>query len=169
MIIRPETNREAPIIEAVILTAFSNHPNQNSQKGTLEHLIVYKLRQQNALALSLIATENNSIIGHIAFSPITIDGTQQNWFVMAPVSVLPDYQNKGIGSQLIEEGLKLLKERNANGCVVLGEPNFYTRFGFQQQSALSLENASQEYFMAKTLNAEEIPTGKVELHSAFNI
>lgn len=169
MIIRPETNREAPIIEAVILMAFKDHPHQDLQKGTVEHLIVYKLRQQNALTLSLIAVENNSIIGHIAFSPITINGTQQDWFVMAPVSVLPDYQNKGIGSQLIEEGLKLLKERNANGCVVLGEPNFYTRFGFQQQSTLSLENAPQEYFMAKTLNAKEIPTGKVELHSAFNV
>lgn len=169
MIIRAETNREAPIIEAVILMAFKDNPHQDPQKGTVEHLIVYKLRQQNALTLSLIATENNSIIGHLAFSPITIEGMNKGWFVLAPVSVLPDHQNKCIGSQLIEEGLKLLKEQNANGCVVLGEPNFYTRFGFEQQSSLVLEGVSQEYFMAKTLNADAIPTGKVELHSAFNI
>lgn len=167
--IRPETPREAPIVEAVIMTAFKDHPHQDPEKGTVEHLIVYKLRQANALTISLVATENNSIVGHIAFSPITIEGTNQKWFVLAPVAVLPSHQNQGIGTQLIQEGLKLLKEQSADGCVVLGEPEYYQRFGFLAQDNLKVEGVPQNYFMAQTFTDTAIPEGIVQFHPAFSV
>ncbi|WP_233145180.1 GNAT family N-acetyltransferase [Wohlfahrtiimonas populi] len=169
IIIRPETNRDIPVIEALILIAFKDHPHQDPQKGTVEHLIIYQLRQTNALTISLVATEDNQVVGHIAFSPITIDGKDQNWFVLAPVSVLPSHQNQGIGKALIQAGLQQLKDQNANGCVVLGEPDYYQKFGFQAQNALVVDGVPQEYFMAKTLCAEKIPQGKVQFHPAFSV
>lgn len=167
--IRPETPREAPIIEALIMTAFKDHPHQDPNKGCVEHLIVYKLRQANALPISLIALDQHSIVGHIAFSPITIDGTDQQWFALAPVAVLPSHQNQGIGTQLIEAGLALLKERNADGCVVLGEPDYYQRFGFLPQNSITIDNAPQNYFMAQSFTGAELPKGLAQFHPAFAV
>jgi putative acetyltransferase len=167
--IRPETHRDIPIIEALTLIAFKGHPHQDPQKSTVEHLIIYQLRQAKALTLSLVATENNQIVGHIAFSPITIDGKDEKWFVLAPVSVLPSHQNQGIGKALIQEGLQQLKDQNANGCVVLGEPDYYQKFGFQAQNALVVDGIPQEYFMAQTLCAEIISQGTVHFHPAFSV
>ena len=167
--IRPETHRDIPIIEALTLIAFKDHPHQDPQKDTVEHLIIYQLRQAKVLTLSLVATENNQIVGHIAFSPITINGKDEKWFVLAPVSVLPSHQNQGIGKALIQAGLQQLKDQNANGCVVLGEPNYYQKFGFQAQHALVVDGIPQEYFMAKTLCTEIIPQGTVQFHPAFSV
>lgn len=167
--IRPETHRDTPIIEALTLIAFKDHSHQDPQKGTVEHLIIYQLRQAKALTLSLVATENNQIVGHIAFSPITINDKDEKWFVLAPVSVLPSHQNQGIGKALIQAGLQQLKDQNANGCVVLGEPDYYQKFGFQAQNALVVDGVPQEYFMAQTLCAETIPQGTVQFHPAFSV
>jgi len=167
--IRPETHRDIPIIEALTLIAFKDHPHQDPQKGTVEHLIIYQLRQAKALTISLVATEDNQVVGHIAFSPITIDAKDDKWFVLAPVSVLPSHQKQGIGKALIQAGLQQLKDQNANGCVVLGEPDYYQKFGFQAQNALVVDGVPQEYFMAQTLCAKTIPQGAVQFHPAFSV
>ncbi|WP_163469467.1 GNAT family N-acetyltransferase, partial [Escherichia coli] len=84
-----------------------------------------------ALTLSLVAEHNGTPIGHASVSPIVLSNGAAGWYGLAPVSVLPAYQSQGIGSRLIRRLLAELQERGAAGCVVLGDPNYYGRFGFQ--------------------------------------
>jgi putative acetyltransferase len=86
---------------------------------------------------------------------------------MGPVSVLPQYQRREVGSRLIRETLRLLRERGACGCVVLGEPDYYRRFGFQADHDLVLPSVPSEYFQALSFDSSK-PHGLVTYHEAFN-
>ncbi|WP_227818373.1 GNAT family N-acetyltransferase [Serratia marcescens] len=81
--------------------------------------------------------------------------------------VLPASQNRGIGSRLIRQLLAELQERHAAGCVVLGDPNYYGRFGFQAQTALTLPGVPQDYFRAIAFQGA-LPCAEVAFHNAFN-
>lgn len=98
--------------------------------------IINRLRKDGDLTLSLVALQDNTIIGHIAFSPITINGVSARWYGLGPVSVKPDLQKTGIGSQLINQGLSILKKHGATGCALIGNPAYYKRFGFQSDGNL---------------------------------
>lgn len=124
------------------------------------------LRKENALDLSLVAEFDGKIVGHIAFSKVTIEGKNDDWYGLAPVSVLPEYEKMGIGSKLIMKGLERLKNLGANGCVLLGEPEYYNRFGFRQADQLTLEGVPAEYFLALSFQ-ERSPSGKVQYHDLF--
>ncbi|MHC5225099.1 GNAT family N-acetyltransferase [Ignatzschineria sp. LJL83] len=169
MIIRPEYIKDQQEIEQMILAAFKDHPHQDSEKGTIEHLIVNNLREADALSLSLVAELEGQLIGHVAFSRISINGQDLNWVVMAPVSVLPNYQNQRIGSQLIQEGLNRLLKSGTEGCIVIGDPKYYERFGFRHQHDLIVEGISSEYVMVKLFNTLGEPKGQVQFHSGFHI
>lgn len=169
MLIRSEQIKDQQEIEQMILAAFKDHPHQDPEKGTIEHLIVNNLREAEALSLSLVMELEGQLIGHIAFSRISIDGQDLNWFVMAPVSVLPNYQNQGVGSQLIQEGLTKLLESGAEGCIVIGDPQYYERFGFHHLHDLIVDGIPSEYCMVKALNALNQPEGEVGFHPGFNI
>jgi putative acetyltransferase len=160
--IRPECNDDINSIERVITEAFKNHPHSNQT----EHEIVAKLRNDNALSVSLVAEVNNVIIGHIAFSKVNISGEFIEWYGLAPVSVEPEYQNQGVGSQLILSGLKAIRELNGKGCVLLGEPEYYNRFGFKAFSGLVFKGVPPEYFQSLLLSGD-MPNGNVEYHKAF--
>ena len=163
MIIRPETSEDYEAITQVTLAAFtgkfSDHPT--------EHLIILGLRQAGALSLSLVAEMNEGILGHAAFSPVTINGQHTGWYGLGPVSVQPGWQKQGIGSKLIQAGLARIRDRSVEGCVVLGSPEYYQRFGFKSYPQLIYEGAPHpKYFMAFPFS-EAIPEGKVEYYSAF--
>lgn len=160
--IRPEQKRDISRIRKVIGSAF----NSISYSNQKEHLLVDAIREAGALDLSLVAELDGEVVGHIAFSKVMINGKKSSWFGLAPVSVLPEYQNKGIGSKLISEGLKQIKKLGAEGCVLLGEPEFYNRFGFMQADQLTLEDVPPEYFLVQTCT-DEIPSGTVEYHPLF--
>ncbi len=132
-----------------------------------ESAIIDGLREADALTLSLVAVQDDYVVGHIAFSPITIDETNQGWYGLGPVSVHPDYQNRGVGGMLIREGLHQLVELGAKGCVVLGEPGYYKRFGFEYDNALRYEAAPADYFMRIVFEGPA-PTGHVAYHAGFN-
>jgi putative acetyltransferase len=132
-----------------------------------EHLIVDALRQAGALSLSLVAETSDDIIGHVAVSPVTISRGAKGWFGLGPLSVLPAYQGHGIGSLLVQEALSVLRQRAAAGCVVLGEPSFYSRFGFKREADLVLPGVPPEYFQAICLYGA-VPRGDVRYHDAFN-
>ncbi|MDR0213053.1 MAG: N-acetyltransferase [Comamonas sp.] len=174
MNIRPETAQDAQAIEALILAAFHNHPHQDPAKGTTEHLIVQGLRNAGALSLSLVAQDGEDIVGHVAFSPVSLEAASirpGTWLVMAPVSVAPARQGQGIGSRLIRQGLQQLKARGVEGVVVLGEPAYYTRFGFHHQHRLAVPGIPAEYFMAQRLDGC-LPIhlqAKAGFHSAFEV
>lgn len=163
MLIRPETPNDNEAITQVTLAAFTG---KFSDTPT-EHLIVKGLRNAGALALSLVAALDEKIVGHVAFSKVTINGGHQDWYGLGPISVQPALQKQGIGSKLIHAGLAKLRELGARGCVLEGDPNYYNRFGFKSYPQLIYEGApAPQYFMALSFYAE-IPTGKVEYHPAF--
>lgn len=165
LIIRPETSKDIEAIHHVTQLAFAGKPYS---AGT-EHLIVAGLREANALTLSLVAEMDGAIVGHAAFSLVTINGTYINWFGLGPISVLPGLQKQGVGSKIIREGLSLLKGQGAQGCVVEGDPRYYQRFGFKSHPALTYHGApAPEYFMVLPFY-ENTPTGKVEYHEAFYV
>lgn len=166
MLIRPEQPGDTVAIRALTTEAFATAPHSS---GT-EAAIVDGLRAAGALTLSLVAVAEeagpNAILGHVAFSPVTIDGVASGWLGLGPVSVRPGRQRGGIGSALIRAGLRRLRERGAGGCVLLGDPAYYGRFGFANDPALVLEGVPAEYFMRLGFGAA-VPAGTVRYHAAF--
>ncbi|OAA54061.1 GCN5-related N-acetyltransferase [Cordyceps fumosorosea ARSEF 2679] len=166
--IRPETPADYSAIHALTSDAF---PNSTAN----EPGIVADLRAASALTLSLVAVDSaaaETIIGHIAFSPVVITpppSSNKKWFGLAPISVAPQRQGHGVGRQLIEEGLAKLKSmEGVQGCVLLGDPKFYNRFGFMAGQGLGLAGVPPEYFMSCVLDGSECPTGEVKFHPAFD-
>lgn len=160
--IRLERSDDINSIEKITIEAFKNHPHSNQT----EHEIVATLRGENALSVSLVAEVNHTVVGHIAFSKVKINGEFIEWYGLAPVSVKPEYQNQGVGSQLILSGLNAIRELNAKGCVLLGDPEYYNRFGFKALSELVFKGAPPEYFQSLLLRGD-MPNGNIEYHKAF--
>lgn len=121
--IRPETPKDVDSIRYVNEQAFG-------QKA--EAAIVDKLRNRNALTISLVAIKDNQVVGHIAFSPVVIESqcSSLEAVALAPMAVLPAYQRKGIGSQLVRASLEECHRLGHEIVVVLGHPDYYPRFGF---------------------------------------
>ena len=163
MIIRPETPADIEAIDAVTIAAFKNHPFSHQT----EQFIVKALRSAGALTLSLVAELDGQVVGHIAFSPVTISDGSPNWHGLGPISVLPEYQRQGIGKALMQEGLSRLKALGSTGCFLVGDPGYYLRFGFKNIPELIYEGIPQEFFLALPL-AEKIPQGTVVFHQGFS-
>ena len=161
--IRSERAGDEPEIAALITEAFATAPHSS---GT-EAKIVEGLRAAGALAVSLVAAHEGRIVGHIAFSPVTITSGDGGWFGLGPVAVLPECQRTGIGGALIHAGLAELRAIGAKGCVVLGDPEYYGRFGFRADKALSFPGPPPEYFQALRF-AEDSAHGEVQYHRAFS-
>ena len=165
MNIRPETPQDIEAIGQVTFAAFKGMPYSDET----EHLIIERLRDAGALSLSLVAEENGTVVGHVAFSPVLVNGENMNWYGLGPISVSPELQKQGIGSALIHDGLAKLRAMGARGCVLEGDFNYYNRFGFKSYPKLVYEGApAPEYFMAIPFY-EEVPEGKVEFHKAFYV
>lgn len=162
ILIRSETPPDTAAIAGVHLQAFAGHPHSDQT----EHLIVERLRQRGRLAVSLVAEDGGKVVGHIALSPVLVDGLACGWFGLGPVGVLPACQGKGIGAALVEQGLSALRKRGAAGCVVLGEPAYYGRFGFRAQEGLHYPGPPPDYFMALALHGA-LPSGLVAYDPAF--
>ncbi len=162
MMIRNETISDIAAINEVTIAAFKTLAISNHT----EQFIVNALREANALSVSLVAEIDGKIVGHIAFSPVTISDGAIGWYGLGPVSVLPEYQKKGIGKSLINEGLSLLQKLGGQGCVLVGHPNYYKRLGFQNIPALVCEGVPQEVFFALPFTGK-VPKGSVMFHKGF--
>jgi putative acetyltransferase len=162
MIIRSETPRDIDAIREVNIVAFEHHPFSHQT----EHLIVEALRVAEALELSLVAEGDGEVVGHIAFSAAGIGDTSEGWFLLGPVAVRPDHQGEGIGRALVESGLAALRSRGACGCVLVGDPAFYRRFGFQQHPGTVWDGVPDENVLCVPLSGD-VPTGEVSYHPAF--
>lgn len=161
-IIRPERPDDVVAIEEVTRQAFASHPHSRQT----ERFIIRALREADALSLSLVAEVSGQVVGHIAFSPAAMSDGSLRWFGVGPVSVVPSMQRQGIGRALIERGLSLLRERGAAGCVLVGEPSFYRRFGFAHRPELVLPGVPAEYFLALPFGSA-LPEAEVTFHRAF--
>ncbi|MCC6346229.1 MAG: N-acetyltransferase [Nitrospirales bacterium] len=157
---------DAELISGIIRAAFENHPHSNHT----EQFIVNALRAAGALTLSLVAEVGGKVAGHIAFSPVAVSDGSCGWYGLGPVSVLPECQRQGIGKSLIHEGLSLLKASGARGCVLVGDPGYYERFGFRNSPKLTLEGVPQEFFLALPFDreTEERARGTVVFHNGFS-
>jgi putative acetyltransferase len=125
------------------------------------------LRAAGALTISLVAEAGGKVVGHIAFSPATIADGSLNWYGLGPISVLPAYQQQGIGKALMREGLLRLKAVGAKGCVLAGDPGYYERFGFRSFPVLIHEGVPPENFLVLPFGKHE-PRGVVEFHPGFS-
>jgi putative acetyltransferase len=162
MIIRRETPADIAAITDVTVAAFRNHPFSHQT----EQFIVNALRAASALAVSLVAEMGGQVVGHIAFSPVTVSDGTSGWYGLGPVSVLPQHQRRGIGKALIQDGLSLLRALGASGCALVGDPGYYARFGFRNSPSLTYEGVPHEFFLVLPFGGE-IPRGVVVFHGAF--
>jgi putative acetyltransferase len=162
MLIRDEQGRDEHAIRQLVADAFRDHPHSDRS----EHFLVDALRRSGALTLSLIAEVGGAQAGYIAFSPVRIGGVFQDWYGLGPVAVSPSRQGSGIGQALVRGGLERLGATGAAGCVLLGEPGFYGRFGFKARPQLTFDGAPAEFFLSLPFGPA-IPAGAVEYHSNF--
>ncbi|MFA9201059.1 MAG: GNAT family N-acetyltransferase [Cypionkella sp.] len=161
-LVRAERAGDETAIGAVTEAAFAGRPYSAGR----EPAIVTALRSAGDLALSLVAEVRGEIVGHIAFSPVSISDASPGWYGLGPVSVVPERQRCGIGARLIETGLGKLRARGARGVVVLGNPAYYRRFGFVHDPELAYPGPPAAYFQRLIL-AGAAPRGTVRYAPAF--
>jgi predicted N-acetyltransferase YhbS len=136
--LRPETEADYRETENVTREAFWDvyHP------GCSEHLVLHNMRSADVFVkdLDLVACDQNKIIGNIVYSRANIiEGN--NCFEalsLGPVCVLPEYQKNGVGSLLIRESLKMAAQLKYKGIALLGNPDYYARFGFKKASSMNI-------------------------------
>jgi putative acetyltransferase len=162
IVIRSETDADVSAITEVTVAAFKTLEISNHT----EQFIIEALRAAKALTVSLVAEVDGRVIGHIAFSPVSISDGTRNWYGLGPVSVLPEYQRQGIGKALIHEGLLRLKGMHARGCCLVGHPEYYKKFGFDNIPGLVHEGVPQEVFFALSFDGKT-PQGTVTFHEGF--
>jgi putative acetyltransferase len=162
IVIRNEMDDDVSTITEVTIAAFKTLAISNHT----EQFIIEALRAADTLTVSLVAEVNGRVIGHIAFSPVTISDGTPNWYGLGPVSVLPEHQRQGIGKALIWEGLSRLKDLNARGCCLVGHPDYYKKFGFRNIPGLMLEGVPQEVFFTLSFDGHT-PQGTVTFHEGF--
>lgn len=162
MRIRSETSADVAAVHAVIATAFQGKPYSDGS----EPAVMEALRAAGAAVVALVAEEAGEVVGQVAFSPVTIDGRASAWHCLGPIAVRPDRQGAGIGNALIVSGLERLRELGSAGCVLLGDPGYYRRFGFRAGTGLRAPGYPAEYFMALPFGPDA-PAGIVAFHPAF--
>jgi len=131
-----------------------------------EPAVIDALRLAGELTLSLVAIKKHVLVGHIAFSPITVGSSSNNWYGLGPISVLPELQHTGIGSGLIKEGFRMLRDKQAEGCALIGNPNYYSRFGFISDGNVHYKSVPDKNVQWISFN-DKRPTGQLEFSAAF--
>lgn len=164
MELRLERPGDEDAIDRVTTRAFAG----NSHTGHAEAEIIRALRTAGDLTLSLVAETCGALVGHAAFSPVAVDGLCDDRYGLGPVSVDPDFQRRGIGSALVQQGLTLLRDRGAKGCAVLGNPDFYRRFGFTSDGALHYGAVPAKYIQFLVFEGEQ-PSGTLSYAPAFDL
>jgi putative acetyltransferase len=162
LLIRNEKPEDAAAITELTAAAFATL----AVSDHTEQYVVLALRKAGVLTVSLVAEMEGRVVGHIAFSPVTISDGTPGWYGLGPVSVQPKLQRQGIGTALTEAGLARLRELGAHGCCLVGHPDYYPRFGFRNTADLSLEGVPPEVFFALAFDGHT-PHGAVTFHEGF--
>lgn len=162
VVIKSEAADDQEAIYRVTVDAFRGRP----YAGGNEQDLVNRLRELDQLSVSLVAMEEDQLIGHVAFSPVSLSDGSGPWFGLGPVSVSPARQGRGVGGQLIQSGLDEIASRGALGCVLTGDPAYYQRFGFELAPENVPKSEPAEYFQLKLLSAGKAG-GTFAFHPAF--
>lgn len=160
--IRAEQASDIHAIETLTAAAFLNAEHTSHT----EQFIVNALRRAGQLTLSLVAEDDAQIVGHVAISPVTLSDGSANWYGLGPISVSPERQGQGIGAALMREVLAQLQDLGAAGCVLLGDPAYYQRFGFAARPELQLPDVPPEYFQTLSFTGS-FPQASVAYSKAF--
>ena len=165
IVIRAETERDHAAVRHINEAAFESAGEAN---------LVEALRREASPYISLVAELDKEIVGHIFFSPVNIESAEESFTALglAPMAVLPEHQNRGIGSQLVRHGLNECQRLGHDVVVVLGHPEYYPRFGFVPASRKKISSEYQvpdEVFMVVELKAGALDgkQGLVKYHPAF--
>jgi putative acetyltransferase len=165
MNIRPEQDADKNAVYAVNAAAFP---------GNDEAELVNTLREAAQPLISLVAEDKGCVVGHILFTPVSLDDDDSLTLMgLAPMAVLPKYQKQGIGTALVETGLTNCERLGAGAVVVLGHPEYYSRFGFVPALSFGIKSeydVPAEVFMIKELQADYLAdkNGTIVYHNAFS-
>ena len=166
LIIRAEQKSDQQEIAQILRQAFGRNDEAD---------LVERLRESGILLLSIVAETEGHLVGHILFSPVTLTGALTTIAIagLAPMAVLPPWQNKGIGSKLVRAGLEECTKAGYDAVVVLGHSRFYPRFGFTPSVAYNIQSEYDipaEVFMIKPLTEKSLAgcSGTIKYHQAFN-
>lgn len=163
MIIRAECSDDIDLIDALTLQALAPIAFNDGREPT----IIRALRSDGDLSLSLVADIRGQLVAQVSFSPVTINGENLDWFGLGPISVALDHQRRGIGSTLIRESLARIARHGAKGCVVVGDPGFYGRFGFVSDGQLTYAGVPDQYVQRLVILPPD-HIGRVEYARGFD-
>ncbi|MEO9469706.1 N-acetyltransferase [Parasphingorhabdus sp.] len=161
--IRLEQAADHAAIYDITKRAFAPMPFSDGDEPDL----INRLRDAGALDISLVAELDGKLVGQVTFSEAFAADGSKGWYALGPVAVEPELQSQKIGAQLIELGLAMLRERDAAGCVLIGNPAYYSRFGFRLFPNLSPDGEPAEYFQILPLRTTA-PNVVVSFHSLFH-
>ncbi len=149
--------------------------NEEAFETKAEAILVNSLRDTGCSFISLVAETETKVVGHILFTPVELSGNKNNLKIMglAPMAVLSQYQNKGIGSKLVQTGLEHCKSLGYDAVVVLGHPDYYPKFGFVPSVKFGIKSeydVPDEVFMILELTPGSLKhhEGVIKYHEAFN-
>ena len=162
VVIRDQTEADFAAVHALVIAAFKTMPYACGR----EQFIMDALWRTGAATLALVAEDAGAIVGQVAFSKVKVGGADGGWRGCGPLSVVPERQGQGVGGALMRAGLDRLRALGAKGCVLVGDPKYYSRIGFQNTDAMREPSAPPEVFMALRL-AGDMPRGDVEFDRAF--
>lgn len=163
---RPGNQQDSRAILHIEYTAFKGHPMHAPGAEPTEHLIPGLLRASGDLTLSLLAEEDGAPVGHVALSPAVVGKDRAGWYLLGPVGVLPPMQGRGIGSALIREALRSMRDAGALGVVLVGDPGYYVRLGFACVPGLHYPGVPDQYVLAVRFG-DRLPQGSIIAHAAF--
>ena len=164
MILRSEESADISKIRRVNKEAFETKTEAD---------LVDALREDGAVVISLVAIDEGEIIGHILFTNVSLEGFDIPIIGIGPMAVLPEHQRKGIGTQLMKAGLEECKSKDYEAVVVLGYPDYYTRFGFSPSIEYGIKSeydVPPEVFMIKELKKGALvgKSGTMKYHRLFS-
>lgn len=163
MWLRAESKADHAAIRALIQVAFADAEHASGGEAP----IVDALREADALRISMVADLDGTVIGHVAISPVRVGGRDVGWHGLGPLAVAPAHQRHGVGFALAQAALAELRGAGSGGCVVLDNPAYYGRLGFERVDALRYPAAPPEYFLALAFG-QDTPSGEVAYHPAFD-
>tara|TARA_R110000772_G_scaffold18400_38_gene51998 strand:+ start:8754 stop:9260 length:507 start_codon:yes stop_codon:yes gene_type:complete len=163
IVIRPERSADHAAIYDITKRAFAPMPFADGNEQDL----IGRFRDAGALALSLVAEQDGIVVGQVTFTKAFAADGSSGYYALGPVAVEPELQGQHIGSKLIDAGLAMLRERDAAGCVLVGDPAYYRRFGFRLFPNLCPEGEPAEYFQLLPLRVTE-PHSVIAFHPLFH-
>ncbi len=158
--IRQEKEGDEAAIKDVVTRAFDG----KSYADDNDPLIVERLRADGSLVLSLVAVAGKQMIGQVALSPAKIGDLK--YLCVGPLAVVPEHQRKGIGADLMGHALGVAQAYGRDGVVLMGNPNYYSRFGFEKMASVTYDGQGAEYI--QVLPFTDAPSGPLTMHAVFS-